>query len=510
MTTTTTARTRLLAIFAVLGAMLIAAPAADAGLSTWNSLLGLTAPHPSWVRVYTTGTPPTTMYAGTEGDGVYRSLNAGGVWSALGSLPTEGRNVRTIYTSAGKVYAGTDGGLFSHSAAGNEATWTPIAQGAEPTPDHPTRLNEAVQAVISLPGGTMLAGTASNGVFRSMDDGATWQPPADDDGMPPGTTVWSFANFATFVWAATSDGIFRSTNAGATWSLASDGIPPSATTLDVFPDGKVPTIYYAATGGDGLYRTLDGGLSWQPMNFADYDGGILRSVQEFSGDKETRLYTATANGVWVATTPNVTAPGPIGGITVPGKISWRHLDESGLGNNTIMWALSNFTTTPGTLLAGTQSNGGYAYTLQPPANSGNPTDVPGWLGDGIVLPNVHFHAGDAVVGRPGNWTGSPTIDYAYQWQRCTTTAAGRARTSTAPTSRPTRSRWPIRASSTAYASRRRTTSRSRSRRCTPRAARSRRPMSTRRPSRSPAATSSPRRRCATRAATCRCRPRATR
>ena len=79
MTTTTTARTRLLATLAVLCAMLIAAPAANAGLSTWNSLLGLTAPHPSWVRVYTTGTPPTTMYAGTEGDGVYRSLNAGGL-----------------------------------------------------------------------------------------------------------------------------------------------------------------------------------------------------------------------------------------------------------------------------------------------------------------------------------------------------------------------------------------------------------------------------------------------
>jgi hypothetical protein len=398
--------------------LLAAAPAARAGLSTWSSLPGLTAANnASWVRVYTTGTPPTTIYAGTEGDGVFESLTDGATWAPFsGGLSGAALNIRTIYVSSGKVYAGTTQGLWSTPASSSGGAWTPVAQGPEPDPAHPTRLNQAVQGVISLTAGPMLAGTVSEGVFRSTDSGQTWSPPADGNGMPEGETVWSFASFANFVWAATSDGIYRSADQGATWSLASDGIPESATTLSVFPDGTIPTIYYAATASDGLYRTIDGGITWQPMNYADFNGGTIHAIQQFAGATQTRLYTATSNGFWVATTPNIKVPGPGGSLQVPGPVVWRHDTEAGLGNNTIMWALTGFRTTPGTLLAGTQSNGGYALTFQPPANSGQAADLPSWL----AQPILPLKVGTVLVGTPGTWTGTPQIDYAYQWQQCAT------------------------------------------------------------------------------------------
>jgi hypothetical protein len=410
-------RTRSLAAAVAALLLLALAPAAHAGLSTWTSLPGLTAAsNASWVRVYTTGTPPTTIYAGTEGSGVFRSVNDGVSWSPFsGGLPA-GENIRTIYVSGSTVYAGTTSGLFSTPASAPSGSWTPVAQGAEPTPAHPTRLNQAVQAVISLTGGPMLAGTVSEGVFRSTDGGQTWSPPPDGNGMPAGETVWSFASFANFVWAATSDGIYRSSNQGATWSLASDGIPSAATTLAVFPDSKVPTIYYAATASDGLYRTIDGGATWQSMNFDDFAGGTIRAIQQFAGNTQTRLYTATSNGLWVATTPNIKVPGPGGALQVPEPVVWRHDTEAGLGGNTIMWALTNFTTTPGTLLAGTQSNGGYALTFQPPSN----TSPPSWFG----APALALKVGTALLGTPGTWSGTPEIDYDYQWQRCTSTSTG--------------------------------------------------------------------------------------
>jgi hypothetical protein len=390
---------------------LFAAPA-QAGLSTWTSLAGLSElSGASWVRVYASGSPPTTIYAGTEGDGVFRSLNDGLSWEPFSSgLAGEGMSIRAIFTSGGKVYAGTDGGLFANGGSG----WEPIAQGPEEDPQHPKKLNAAVQAVISLPGGTMLAGTASFGVFKSADDGQTWTPPPEGNGMPnDGQTVWSFASFANFVWAATSSGIYRSADFGSTWTLSSDGIPESATTLAVFPDSKVPTIYYAATASDGLYRTINGGVTWEPIDPEHFNGGIIRAVQEFSGDQQTRLYTATQEGLWVATVPNVTVPGPVGSVQVPGPMSWRQASEAGLGSNTIMWALSNFTTTPGTLLAGTQSNGGYALTFQPPVN----TEAPKWF-------PVPLKVGTGLLGLPGAWSGTPEIEYAYQWQRCSTTSSG--------------------------------------------------------------------------------------
>ena len=139
-----------------------------------------------------------------EGDGVYRSLNLA-LLTAL-ARPSEGRNVRTLYTSS--AFAGTDGGLLPHSASGNEerpGRRSPRALSRRPTTRRAStgRAGRHLAARRDVP-----AGTASNGVFHSMDDGAPRQPPADDDGMPPGTTVWGFANFAIPV-GCNVDGIYR-------------------------------------------------------------------------------------------------------------------------------------------------------------------------------------------------------------------------------------------------------------------------------------------------------------
>src|SRR4051812_23772112 len=66
-----------LAAFVLAVALLLAgASTAHAGLSTWSSLPGLDAgAGASWVRVYAAEGPPkvNVLYAGTEGDGVYKS-----------------------------------------------------------------------------------------------------------------------------------------------------------------------------------------------------------------------------------------------------------------------------------------------------------------------------------------------------------------------------------------------------------------------------------------------------
>ncbi len=423
MNMTTPPRTRLLAIFAVLCGLLIAAPMAHAVVfNTWIGLTGLQAPTPSWVRDYSTGTPPTTVFAGTDGDGVYFSPASGvpGTWSKMGTLPADARQVYQVYTGNGKIYAVTGGGLFSTPSASPSASWT--RDGGEAVVDG--GLGAVPQAVMSLTAGPMLAGTVSDGVWRSVDGGNTWTPPADDNGMPQDETVWHFASFLNFVWAATSDGIYRSADQGATWTLASDGIPFGDITLNIFQDGKIPTVFYAATS-NGVYRTLDAGVSWQPLDPADFPGNTqVHDLKEFTGDKETRLYVATNDGVWVATMPNIPAPGPAGGLQDPLSVTWRHMTEDGLAvgqsPNDIFWALTNFVSTPGTFLGGTQSNGGYMLIMQPPANSGQAADLPGILG----LPTTQYHVGDAIVGTSGNWTGTPDIDYAYQWQHCTSSSSG--------------------------------------------------------------------------------------
>src|SRR5215475_9933899 len=132
-----------------------------AGPANWTGLVGLNdAQGPSWVREYATGAVPTTLYAATEGDGVWKSVTDGVSWTdfsgGLENYPGA-KDVRTVYTSGATVYAGTGAGLFANAGGG----WQPVAQGPEEDPKHPKKLNVAVQAVLSPVAGPMLVGAAS-------------------------------------------------------------------------------------------------------------------------------------------------------------------------------------------------------------------------------------------------------------------------------------------------------------------------------------------------------------
>jgi hypothetical protein len=376
----------------------MSATPASAGINTWTGLGGLNAASDAHhVREYTAGVVPTTIYAATEGNGVYKTENNGLSWAPMNSgLNAPGaKDIRTVFKSGTTMYAGTGAGLYKSAGGG----WTPVAQGAEENPKDPKKLNAAVQTLLKS-NGTMLAGVASGGVYRSFDGGETWKPPAPGNGMTRSETVWSLTEFLPgVVFAATSSGVYRSLDSGASWSLANDGI--TGTVLRVFKDEKAPNIYYAA-GHDGIFRTINGAVTWAKVNNGSGDNvpkGIIRAMQQLSGVDLTRLYVGTPNGVFAGTTDH---------SLFPGEVKWRKVtkDDGGLGSNTIIWALSSFWTTPGTLLAGTQSNGGYALTFTPAINTAEP----------FITGSVRV--GKTLTANEGTWTGTPTIEYEYQWYRC--------------------------------------------------------------------------------------------
>lgn len=397
-------RRLLLTITAATALAAVTVAPAQAGIGTWSSLTGLTdAAGAQWVREYTRGAPPnvTTIYAATEGDGVFRSTNGGLSWSPFSSglqgVPGA-MDVRTVYADgATRMLAGTSAGLFSST---NGGAWQPVAQGPEDDPLNPKKLNIAVQALFSKPGTGLLAGGFSSGVWKSGDGGATWTPPAPGNGMPAATTVWYLTSLVpNVVMAATSSGIYRSVDFGSTWQLASDGL--SGIALRVFADGTNPNIFYAATTS-GVYRSINLGLTWSSANGTgshQLGNTTVRGLIQSAGINQTRLYAATADGLYGGTTGN----GPI-----PGAVNWRKITNSGLGSNTIFWTISDFI--PGSLVAGTQSNGGYALTMTPPVNQTAPA-VSGTLKVGSTLTTTN-----------GTWTGTPTIEFAYQWQRCSTSS----------------------------------------------------------------------------------------
>src|ERR1700709_327728 len=125
---------RRLLMIAIVPILLLCPAAPASALSptdTWFGLPGLNAASGAqWVREYATGTPPTTIYAATEGDGVFKSVNDGLTWSSfssgLSSVPSA-MDVRTVYASGlSTVWAGTGAGLFKSISGG---AFQPVAQG---------------------------------------------------------------------------------------------------------------------------------------------------------------------------------------------------------------------------------------------------------------------------------------------------------------------------------------------------------------------------------------------
>ncbi|HET7153551.1 MAG TPA: sialidase family protein, partial [Candidatus Kapabacteria bacterium] len=153
-----------------------------------------------------------------------------------------------------------------------------------------------------------------NGIFKSTDDGQTWNIlPSTDPGNPkifdqPFDYVFNIVpdpyNMSfDILYAATVDGIHRSTNGGATWStvLGKDTSNSAYTDVAVTHTG----VIYAAlsTNGrgvgtapiNGIYRSTDG-ISWTnitPAGWPGYTGAISIAL---APSNENSLYVIANTG----------------------------------------------------------------------------------------------------------------------------------------------------------------------------------------------------------------------
>ena len=123
-------------------------------------------------------------------------------------------------------------------------------------------------------------GSATGGVFRSRDGGITWDPIFDDQ---PAIGVGSVAVFQPnpdIVWVGTGEGnprnsagvgrgLFKSIDGGETWQ--SMGFEGSERIHRVVTHPADPDVVYVGVLGPawsdgeerGVYRTRDGGASWE-------------------------------------------------------------------------------------------------------------------------------------------------------------------------------------------------------------------------------------------------------
>jgi photosystem II stability/assembly factor-like uncharacterized protein len=149
-----------------------------------------------------------------------------------------------------------------------------------------------VSAVVGVPGdpNTYYVGAASGGVWKSIDGGINWSPVFDDQTAQSIGSIAIAPSDPNVVWVGTGepfirsnvslgDGIYKSTDAGKTWKKM--GLEKTGRIARIAIDPKNPDVVFAAAMGTcygpqperGIYRTLDGGKSWERVLFVDENTG---------------------------------------------------------------------------------------------------------------------------------------------------------------------------------------------------------------------------------------------
>lgn len=241
--------------------------------------------------------------------GVYVAPSPEGPWSRLGS-GLEGREVLALALAGDDVLAGTDDGLYVFTTpAGSWRRLQTVLGGLD--------LHPRVTDVAVLQESTFLAATAQ-GLLRSANRGASWMQPT----LGPGAALSVAATPARagLALAATALGIYRSEDFGLRWTQVSSGLPAEPRTLAFLPGDE--RVVFAATPV-GLLRSTDQGGTW-----ARGTGGL--PVSDITGlalasDGRT-LYAS--DFTW-------------GGVfrTVDGGLTWIRLPGRGLVTERV-WAVA--------------------------------------------------------------------------------------------------------------------------------------------------------------------------
>lgn len=190
---------------------------------------------------------------------------------------------------------------------------------------------------------TVLIAGASGGVWKSNNAGTTWTPIFDNYGSASIGDTAIFQKDPNIIWVGTGeecarnsvawgDGVYKSTDGGRTFTRM--GLENTQTIGRILTHPTDANIVYVAavghlwgySGDRGLYKTTDGGKTWQKLTNGLPDDGKTGAI-------DMVMDPSNSNVLYVAFWQRLRQPwrfnsgGPNGGIykTIDGGKSWRKL-----------------------------------------------------------------------------------------------------------------------------------------------------------------------------------------
>lgn len=257
-----------------------------------------------------------TVYAGTYSLGMFRSADRGQNWQfssynlenpyvmLIAKHPTEPRTI--FLTTNGGVYVSRDGAKTWQVAApeyffGQPGILPGVAHfhGIAFDPQNPKR--------IYVGGGGDQYSPEGTGISISEDGGRTWT--AANNGFMTDVHVSKIIvdqKNPAIVYATTQgatdfhtktgggQGIYKSTDYGRNWTKINHGLQTAEiNTIAIDPTNS--SSLYAGTDDDGVYKSLDGGVSWQRLDIvgppAKYGVGDIA----INPKKPSQVFVATVD-----------------------------------------------------------------------------------------------------------------------------------------------------------------------------------------------------------------------
>ncbi|MBI1798764.1 MAG: T9SS type A sorting domain-containing protein [Candidatus Eisenbacteria bacterium] len=234
---------------------------------------------------------PDSVFCGTN-DGVFLSVDGGVTWKELLSTNRSVRSIAIHPIQTGVIYAATSGsGIFKSLNAGGN--WSAINLGLVNTSVRDVALHPAKPE-------TLLAATGTGGgVHRSFNGGLTWTQLADTTGSRNGShgaaeQIQFDALDPQRVYVAELDrGVLKSTDGGDTWVRVNRGL----TSFRGRSIAVVDTLRYFGTDSAGAFFTTLSDTAWHAVN-AGLTNGVVNALASAAGSPSSALAGTDGGGIF--------------------------------------------------------------------------------------------------------------------------------------------------------------------------------------------------------------------
>ncbi|MBI3977347.1 MAG: hypothetical protein HY331_04090 [Chloroflexi bacterium] len=296
------------------------------------------------------------IFAGTRGQGVFRSADSGATWTAVNTgltnrfvntLLADRANASVVLAGTGESAAKGDSGRGVYKSTDGGINWTRHFEGhvarllaapgdgrtiyaaGDPFFSRSTDAGLAWTRNITVPPAnadltslsihplqpqTLLAGGVTEGgsgrVFRSRDGGTTWTTVAEV-GLPAIFDVAVPSADGAIALLGSAAGIWRSADGGQNWQRLL-GAFGSVAVQRLLVNPRQPSTVFAGSLGQGVLVSNDGGATWSAMPGALATANVRSLAVDDSSPQV--LYAGTDDGVWRL---------PIGEFQVPVAVDAR-------------------------------------------------------------------------------------------------------------------------------------------------------------------------------------------